>query len=94
MRNKFDGHNVNGRSFGCARTKEAAHCHQVLELHNTNQFSSLRCLRCGMLHTHRANLHDICIRARDERRRLKDEVMKDVLYIVSPTHRPNNVCLP
>ena len=33
------------------RTREAAHCRQVLELHNMNQFSSLRSLRSYMCDT-------------------------------------------
>jgi len=51
MADKFEGHNVYGRSFRWTRTREAAHCRQVLELHNMNQFSSLRCLRSYMCDT-------------------------------------------
>lgn len=28
----FEGHNAYGRNSGWTRTREAAHCHQVLEL--------------------------------------------------------------
>ena len=94
MADEFEGHNVDGRSFRWARTREAAHRCQVLELHNMNQFSSLRCLWSYMCDTPIAPIFMTSEFKHQSTAWDNGPASGDLLYIVSPTHRPNNVCLP